>query len=311
MTALPRLGVIVVTFASADVIEACLSGLLSSNGVSLSVVVVDNASPDATLDKVAQIPARGPHQITVLESGANAGFAAGVNLGLRHLLEDDTIDRFWVLNPDTVPHPDTAQRFALHPAPDGFAMIGGRVLYADPPHPIQIDGGTINRRTGITGNINLGQPANSQPPDPDSIDFVTGASLVVSRTFAKSAGPMPEDYFLYYEEVDWALRRGNLPLLHCPEAIVHHKAGTAIGSPTLGRGASVFSLWFKHRARLRFVRRHYPASLPTALAYSVAKAGQHLLRGQAGAAWAILSGSLNLPPPNSVAERLRTARFTR
>ena len=311
MTDLPKLGVIVVTFRSADVIADCLEGLLASTGVALRICVVDNGSPDATLEVVGTFAGGSAHRIEVIETGANLGFAAGVNRGLQALLTDVELDRFWILNPDTVPLPDTARRFATCPAPNGFAMIGGRVLYAEPPHDIQIDGGTIDRRTGVTGNLNLGQPAGTPPPDPAAVDFVTGASLVASRAFVETAGLMPEDYFLYYEEVDWALRRGDLPLVHCPQAVVHHKAGTSIGSPTLARGASVFSLWFKHRARLRFVRRHLPRAIVGALAYSVAKAGQHLLRREPAAAWAILSGSLNLPPPSEVRDRLKGATFTR
>jgi hypothetical protein len=91
--------------------------------------------------------------------------------------------------------------------------MGGRVLYLDTPDCIQIDGGTLNRWTGVTGNLilyalNKGTP----PPKAEQMDFITGASMVASRQFYEAAGPMAEDYLLYYEEVDWALQRGVLPL---------------------------------------------------------------------------------------------------
>ena len=143
--------------------------------------------------------------------------------------------------------------------------MGGRVTYYDRPDMIQIDGGTLNRWTGVTGNINLYGSALEVPmPDAARLDFVTGASMVVSRDHYETAGPMPEDYFLYYEECDWAMRRGALPLAVCPGARVYHRGGSAIGSPVPGRPASPFSLYFKHRARMYFVRRHLPLSRPTA-----------------------------------------------
>lgn len=336
------LGVVIVAFNSADVILDCLESLLASRGVCLQIVVVDNGSTDGTvallrdwaagrhsftaatdipfdlqavpkplsLEAKPLVPESGAgaadHSIMLLDTGINAGFAAGVNLGLAWLAGRAETDRFWVLNPDSVAAADTAAAFASCGVPQGgFALMGGRVLYLDHPEVIQIDGGTINRRTGITGNLGLGA-LDRQTPTPRSgqMDFITGASMVVSRTFYDRAGPMPEDYFLYYEEVDWAMRRKDLPLVYCPGANVYHRAGTAIGSPTIGRPATPFSLYFKHRARLRFMRRYYPRSLPIAYAYSLAKAAQLLLQGYPTEARTLLGASFGRPPSAEIRARL-------
>lgn len=336
---LPALGVVVVTYNSADVILDCLESLLASQDVTLSIVIVDNGSTDGTpallRDWAAgrtspplpdglpfplvpvpkpvtlhdEVPCDRPatgHSLTLIDTGLNTGFAGGVNRGLAALVALPWLDRFWVLNPDSAVPPGTAEAFATHPAPpDGFALMGGRVIYLDRPDMIQIDGGTLNRRTGVTGNLNLyGSHAATPAPDPSRLDFITGASMVASRAFYEAAGPMPEDYFLYYEEVDWALRRGTLPLIYCPGAVVYHVGGTAIGSPVVGRPASPFSLYFKHRGRIRFLRRHFPQSLPTAQAYSLAKTAQLLVRGYFGHARALLAGAMGAAPPADVRERL-------
>lgn len=329
------LGVVVVTFNSSDVILDCLESLLASQGVTLRIAVVDNASTDGTVALIRSwaegqtsfvtpddvpfdlVPSPKPrllegqpdagagHGVTMIETGINAGFAAGVNAGLAHLAQDPEIDRFWVLNPDSVVPAGTAAAFASAPAPEGgFGLMGGRVLYCDGTDRIQIDGGTVNRKTGVTGNINLGAPAATPAPDASQMDFITGASMVASRAFYDRVGPMPEDYFLYYEEVDWALQRGDLPLIYCAEGLVYHRAGTAIGSPKLGRPASPFSLYFKHRARMRFVARHMPTALPVAFIYSLAKTAQLLLKGFGIEAWTILSASMGMKPAKSVRQRL-------
>lgn len=333
---LPTLGVVVVTFNAADVILDCLESLLASDGVALEIVVVDNASTDATLATIrawaagsaAYVPAgdlpfalapcpkpvpldrsatdASPHRVHLVTTGINAGFAAGVNRGLQDLARHRHLDRFWILNPDSVVPPATAAAFAAEPAPaQGFSLMGGRVLYLETPGTIQIDGGTINRRTGVTGNLGLFASASTTPPPAlRDLHFITGASMVASRAFYESAGPMTEDYFLYYEEVDWALRRADLPLAYCAGGIVYHRAGTAIGSPALGRPASPFSLYFKHRGRLRFMRRHFPRNLPFAYAYSLAKAAQLLLKGYPEEARTILAASFGLPPSAAVRGRL-------
>lgn len=329
---LPRLGVIVVTFNSADVILDCLESLLNSAGVRLDICIVDNASRDDTLQVLenwasgdtpyhtpkdmpfelktavkpiglngAQHPVTG-HQITVIQTGLNGGFAYGVNAGLAALNKVTGVERFWVLNPDSAVPKQTAQAFATMPVPPaGFSLMGGRVLYYDAPEIIQIDGGLINPKTGVTGNIGLGKQHKDLPaPDPKLIEFISGASMVASRKFYENVGPLQEGYFLYYEEVDWALRRGNLPLVYCADAIVYHKAGTSIGSPTLDRPASPFSQYFKHRARLKFVRLWMKSKYPAAIAYSIAKAGQLILKGYHREAWALLCGSFNRQPPRQV-----------
>jgi GT2 family glycosyltransferase len=339
----PRLGVVIVTFNATDVIVDCLESLLSAVGVHLIIVIVDNGSTDGTLSLVKawaagdnrdalsadipfilspvpkpillslpatpQPPADAGHRIVVIDTGVNAGFAAGVNHGLAYLAAQDGIDRFWVLNPDSVVPSATPRAFATTPVSDNrFSLMGGRVLYLDTPDVIQIDGGTIDWRTGVTGNVHLGAShAATPPPDPRTFDFITGASVVASRAFYDRVGPMREDYFLYYEEVDWAMKRGDLPLAYCAEAIVYHRAGTAIGSPTLGRPASALSLYFKYRARLRFMRRFMRRGLPGAYAYSLAKAGQLLIKGYPKEAWVILAASLNGRAPKSVREKLSDA----
>lgn len=331
-----HLGTVIVNFNSADVILDCLESLLAAQGVVLHIVVVDNASDSDDLVAIRQwasgkvpycvpddlpfglrpcakpislsgVPvAEQGHRVTLIEAGRNGGFAAGVNAGLEYLARQPELDRFWILNPDSAVPPQTPQAFAKEPVPEGgFSLMGGRVLYFETPDIIQIDGGTINRRTGVTGNIGLGKPHATTPrPNADEIDFITGASMVASRAFYEIVGPMTEDYFLYYEEVDWALKRGTLPLAYCPDGIIYHRAGTSIGSPTLGRPASAFSQYFKHRGRIKFVRKYFAGNLLFAYMYSLAKSAQMLIKGYRPEAYSVLSGSFNRPPPVDVRARL-------
>lgn len=240
---IPHLGVIIVSFNSGDVLPSCLESLLAATGVALSIVIVDNASSDDTLgrieawaagedggvppsDSVVPFPkAARPialdgsphasgHDVRLIRGPRNLGYAGGVNEGLRALLPLDALDRFWILNPDSVIPDGTARAFAMHPG--GFSLLGGRVLYHDNSNAIQIDGGTIRWLTGTTHNVNQFKNAARSPmPTGEDLDFITGASMVASRAFVEQVGMMEESYFLYYEEVDWALRRGAMPACLC------------------------------------------------------------------------------------------------
>ena len=305
----PHLGVVIVTYNAADVIAECLRSLRASTGVVLHVVVVDNDSRDTTKAVVRDLagadllaPAQaGEPGIALIDAGVNGGFAAGINLGLERLARRPELDRFWLLNPDCIALPDTARQLASFRTRDpSIAMIAHRVVYADNPERIQIDGGVIDRRTGITHNINQFAKRSAAPPQDGQIAFVTGASLIATRTFYELAGPMEEAYFLYYEEVDWALRRGDLRIAYCPDAVVLHKAGSAIGSQRLGSVASPFSQYFKHRARAMFLRRNFPAGLLGGTFWSLAKALQLFLQGHTREARALLRGFFGMAPPADI-----------
>ncbi len=301
------MGVVIVTYNSRDEILPCLESLLATDGSArLRIVIVDNASSDDTVARVrewsdgsvaASVPeARLAKPLTLLPQGKNLGFAAGVNVGLRVLQRDPEISRFWLLNPDTIVPAATPAK--LMAEPDGFALMGNRICYSDPDEIIQIDAGQIDTRFGVTSNINLGERASITPtPVPAEIDFISGASLIASRDFVETAGLMPETYFLYYEEVDWALRRGDLPLVFCADAPIYHVAGASIGSPSLDRAASHFSLYHKHRSRLIFLRRWHPRSVFWGLAYGCAKALQLAVIQGWQAGWAVLAGQFGWQYP--------------
>ncbi|UWQ21854.1 glycosyltransferase family 2 protein [Jannaschia sp. W003] len=297
MSAPPALGVVVVCHDAEAVVGPCLGSLMASQGAALDVVVVDNASRDATAAAVCAVRAPAPHRLRLVKAGRNGGFAAGVNLGLGAL---EHAPRVWLLNPDCTVPPGTAQRLAAHP--EGFGLLGGRVLYEGSGR-IQTDGGTLDRRTGRTRNVHQGAPADAPAPDPAAMDFVTGASLVASRAFLRRAGPMPEDYFLYYEEVAWARRRGDLALAHDPEAVVLHAAGHSIGSGRPDREPSPLSLWFLHRSRQRFAARHFGARVVPRL-WTLAKAAQALSWGRWTSAGVLARVALGLPAPGSVRARV-------
>lgn len=336
----PAIGVIVVTFNAEDVILDCLESLMAVTDAPLKVIVVENASQDntalaildwasgqqpyvapadlpiplpacpkpVTLTETSAVPASPASlaPITLIHSSVNAGFAGGVNLGLAVAVTDPDIQNFWILNPDSITAPQTPALYAACAAANpGYGLMGGRTCYMDPANKIQIDGGLVNLWTGATSNINLSAPHPGSPaPASADLEFITGANVMASRLFYETVGPLREDYFLYYEEVDWAFRRGKFPLLYCPDTLVFHHTGTAIGSPTLERIASPFSHYFKYRSRMLFIRRFHPVALPVTYAYAMAKTLLVFLKGFRAEAWALICALHGLKPPKEVRERL-------
>ncbi len=335
-----KLGVVIVAFNSADVIVECLESLFGADGAErLAVVVVDNASGDDTRGSiegwasgarpfvptpacpVALTPAPKPIELTIrdlgeaapiqapltlLRSPVNGGFAYGVNRGLEYLRAREDVSAFWVLNPDSVVPPHTPARFLARVDAGDHGMLGSRCIYYEMPDKVQTDGGMVDRKTGVCSSANIGKPVAGTPlPDAASLDYHTGANTIVSRRFLDEVGLMPEDYFLYFEEVDWAFRRGGHKLELLEGAEIYHHGGTSIGSGAVHRRPSAFSQYFNHRNRLRFVKRHLPKSRATAFAWTLAKAAQIALEGGRKEARAILAGALDRSPPAEVSDRIK------
>lgn len=312
------IGVAIAAFRSGDVIGECLDSLLASQNANMRVVVVDNASPDDTCAIIRTWAAKHASRITFAEAGVgelaqatawltllhaprNGGFAYATNRALEALLADPALGLFWLLNPDARAAPDAAAQYIAASQHGAFALMGGRTLFAGHRDIVQTDGGRVSRWTGVCSSINANQPlTKATVPDAASLDFITGANCVASREFIAAQGLMREDYFLYYEEVDWAMRRGELPLRFVAEAMATHHGGTTIGSGSINRRPSPFANYFNHRSRMRFMRRFSPLTLPLGIAYGFAKAVQLWLLGARGEAYAVLAGMFGLRPPAQV-----------
>ncbi len=333
----PRLGVVLVNWNRwADTIE-CLETVLRSS-IPLRVVVVDNASSDGSPERIVDwaagtvpVVAASPafarfstpampkpvafrrltapaaeltrpenSAVTLVDAGANLGFAGGNNLGVRFLLRESAIDFVWLLNNDTVVEPDTAEALlARMDATHNVGMCGTIVRYYYRPEVVQaLNGSRFNVLTGQSRGIGEGQAA-ATPFDADMVtretDFVLGASLAVSRPFFDRVGPMTEDYFLYFEEIDWTYRNaGRFAIAFAHGAIVYHKEGGSIGSSAAKGQRSAVSDYYLLRSRLGFIRRRVPGLLPLHWILALAQITRRLLRWQPKKALVLLRALLGL-----------------
>jgi GT2 family glycosyltransferase len=299
-----------------DTVE-CLASLQRLTPPPGLVVVVDNASSDGSLERIAawcagresaqrqsedpslpsfelRAPAElewaqldeGQHwrpglpQLLLIAGRRNHGFAGGNNIGLR-LAREAGAQGFWLLNTDTVVSPDAlAALEARAMAVPGAGMVGSTLLYYWRPHEVQALGGArFDRRTGAASHIGIGSAVAAVPVDPTTVeaacDYIIGASLFATRSFVDAVGDMCEDYFLYFEEIDWALRgAGRFSLAWAPASVVFHKVG---GSSR--RTASRQALRYLYRNRLRVMQRFFPNALGSTRRHMYLQVLQHARRG--------------------------------
>lgn len=301
---------------------ACVESLLRIDR-DLDIVVVDNDSGDGSLDRIAAelspiVAAGGRYAVqrlqpgetpTVREAGAslvltdsgrNGGYAFGNNVGIRLALGRIDCRYVWILNNDTVV-PDGASLDTLlvkMAADPSIGICGSTVAYAGREGRVQaLGGGAFESRVGRCTQIGNGASL-SDPIDEAAVEshmaYVNGAAAFVRREFIETVGLMSEDYFLYYEEIDWAKRAGGrFKLGYCAKSVVYHSVGASIGTDDFGN-RSPMSAYYLTRSRLKFLKQHSPSSLPMASMDIVKDVLRQYRRGNGALGRTIASAMLGL-----------------
>ena len=292
---------------SVDRLQAWATGALESAPESSEMAAFSSppVAKPVTMAVIADgtVASGGVAPLTLIRSEANLGFAGGNNLGLRHLLADRQLKHFWLLNNDTVVAPDAAMALLSRMmATPRVGMCGTVVRHYWEPDRIQaLNGSTFNKYTGSSRSLGGDQPATLKysPQDiADATDFVLGASFGVSRDFLGEVGLMEEAYFLYFEEIDWAVRNRKLGNRSFETAFAHgaavfHKTGRSIGSGMAKtKQRSPFADYWLARARLKFTWRHYPWLWPLHWALCWAEVALKLIRRRGSNARAIARAAL-------------------
>lgn len=238
-------------------------------------------------------------RLVLIQTGGNLGFAGGNNVGMRFALAHDDCTHVWLLNNDTVVPTDSLTHLVARGATCAeVGMIGSTVLFYGKPDTVQALGGAQYSRLGASvspiGLMSSSATVALQSGNVEaSLSYVFGASMLVTRRFLLSVGLMTEDYFLFFEELDWAQRGASrgFRLGFAPASVVYHKAGASTGSAD----ETEFAVYFMTRNRLLFIRRFSPLYLPINYPLLWLEVIKALMRRRWGKAKAIACGLLGIP----------------
>jgi len=256
----------IINYRSGALAVDCLRSLESEvrTHAGLSVLVVDNCSPDDSAELIGKaIVDNGWSGWARLEQApVNGGFSYGNNVAIRQALASAVpYDFVWLINPDTQVRPGALAALldvlAVQPkagiAGSGFEDGMGRdwpYAFRFPTVWSEIDAGL--RFGPVTRLLSRWVVAKRMGAQPELIDWVPGASMIVRREVFESVGLMDEGYFLYFEETDFCLaaRRAGWLCWYVPQSRVMHLAGQSTG--VTGEGAAARRLpgyWFESRRR--------------------------------------------------------------
>lgn len=243
-----RISIISVNFNQPEVtIDFLKSVELHTDRSDVEVILVDNgSSEDRHADFLSAYP-----ELIYIRSAENLGFAGGNNLGIKEaagtyllLLNNDTEITSGLLD-------ELSGELERNPA---IGLISPLLLYYDSPDTIQYAGFTemnyITCRNAGIGSMEL----NKGQYDSDSREtgFCHGAAMMCRRADLETVGLMEEQFFLYYEELDWCekFKRAGKKIWFTGRTKVFHKESISVGKE------SSIKTYFMTRNRMLYIRRN-------------------------------------------------------
>lgn len=233
----PDLSVVIVSYNTADLIEACLLAVRAAEGISLETFVVDNASSDGG---AALVRGKFPW-VRLVENRENRGFGAANNQVL-----GECAGRYIVLlNPDTEATPGSFRKMAAWmDANPGVGLAGPTVNNPD------------GSRQDTVSQTYPGQKRTARELSglPGEIACVMGACQIVRTELMRKLGGFDEEFFLYGEDQDLCLRirKEGYRIGQVRDAVILHHGGKS------ERGTLPADVWRKKAAaEYLFYRKHY------------------------------------------------------
>lgn len=242
--------IITVNFNQPAVTEALLASIYSNMPeVDIEIIVVDNGSDQ---NVVPAWQTKYP-DILFIRSDVNLGFAGGNNLAVAQAKGD----YLFFVNNDTEFTPGLVE--TLSKALDqneSIGMVSPKIRYFDQPDMLQYMGYTpmnyVTARNRCIGQfeIDKGQYDNLT----GETGYAHGAAMMVRRVCIEKAGLMAENFFLYYEELDWCdhIKKRGYQVWLITAALIYHKESVSVGKN------SALKEFFMNRNRILFIRRNAP-----------------------------------------------------
>ena len=221
----PMVSIVIPVHGKWSVTEKCLRSFVAHPPlVPFEIIVVDDASPDDTLARVAQVKG-----VRAVPLAVNLGFVGAVNAGITASKGEFVV----LLNNDTEITAGWLEALVKTGSEPGVGLVGSKLVYPD--GRLQEAGGIIfDDGTGW----NFGRGDNPNLPIYNfrrNVDYCSGAAILVRRDLLERLGRLDEFFApAYYEDVDLAfsVREAGLSVVYEPRAVVVHYEGVSHGTDT-------------------------------------------------------------------------------
>jgi GT2 family glycosyltransferase len=219
----PKINIVVLNYNGKSCLKSCLASLFCVDYPNFEVVVVDNNSGDGSLESARlDFP-----KATFIKNEQNLGFSAGNNVGIKYSLER-TADFVLLLNNDTEVRRDFLKQLVVSALENEKAGLFSPQIFSENNKDIWFSGGKIDwlRMKSFHGTEELKY-------DSVSSDFISGCAMLIRAEVFAKIGLLDEDFFLYWEDVDFSVRakRAGYSLVVVANSHICHLEKSEINRP--------------------------------------------------------------------------------
>jgi GT2 family glycosyltransferase len=245
-----KIGIITVLYKSETVLDDFFRTLNEQSYKNFILYVIDNKSPDNSLDKSKELSKHVWFETKFIENNDNFGVAKGNNQGIEAALKDNC-DYVLLSNNDVVLQSDTIEKLYLGLKENKADMAVPKIYLYD-SGLIWAAGGKFTMYNGSTIHIGFGEKDSGQYDKNYQVDYSPTCFMLIKRDIFSLVGIMDEKYFVYADDTDFIYRtkQKKIKLFYIYDSTIIHKESTSTGKK------SDFSIYFMYRNRIYFAKKH-------------------------------------------------------
>lgn len=245
------IGIVTVLYNSETVVEEFFETLNNQTFKNFVLYVVDNNSPDNSLEKSKKLAKNCFFKTIFIENSDNYGVAKGNNIGIKKSLEDGC-DYVLLSNNDIYLENNTIELLLKNVKNDDAKLAVPKIYYYN-SNLIWCAGGKFDRISGMTRHYNEGEEDKGQCDEKKIVEYAPTCFMIISKDVFEKIGFMDEDYFVYFDDTDFMYRafQAKIPLYYYPESRLFHKESVSTGKK------SSFSVYYNMRNILIFNNKYH------------------------------------------------------
>ena len=207
-----KVSAVIVTYHRLPMLKEAIAALRAVEPKLSHIIVVDNNSENDTKEFLESLGS----SIEYVRLRENIGGAGGFNAGIRYFYEQTTDDFVWVMDDDTMVHPDTlVPMINFVERHENFSFLSSKVLFTD---------GTPSVRNVLRKDGTYKTTLNTDFKEPVKIENGTFVSVLFPRHIVSRIGLPITEFFIWIDDLEYTERALRIaPGYLIPDSVVTHK----------------------------------------------------------------------------------------
>lgn len=246
----PKVGIVLVNYNTFDDTIECVRSLNNIVYDNKVIVIVDNCSTDNSFMKLKE---SNSDDFTLVKNSENNGWSGGNNVGIRECLKMNC-EYILLLNNDTVVEANFLNLLVdYYQSNNNVGIVAPKIMYDEDRNKIWYVGGFINWHKFLAWNKGNKEIDRGQYNEIVETEYITGCAMLINKKIIEQCGMLPEEYFMYMEDVDYSIRvlSKGYKLIVLPESIIYHKVSASTGGED-----SAFTIKWMTRNRWLFFNKY-------------------------------------------------------